>query len=186
MFAALLALGLLTACGGSPERHAATSATSASQESSEAANHNAHDIAFARAMVTDEGQATQMAQMVPTNTTNPQVIALANQITGTEIPEVQAFRTWLMQWQDDPSGSSDEVPVAGMVEQATIDRLQSLTGAEFDRLWLTAMTAHQRGAIAVAQDEVAHGRNADVLYLARSIIGTQQAQIDAMKQLLGG
>jgi uncharacterized protein (DUF305 family) len=73
-----------------------------------------------------------------------------------------------------------------MVDKPTMDKLQSLSGAAFDRLWLTTMIDHQRGAIAMAQDEVAHGRNADVLYLARSIIASQQAEIDRMKQMLGG
>jgi uncharacterized protein (DUF305 family) len=73
-----------------------------------------------------------------------------------------------------------------MVDQPTMDKLEQLTGAEFDRLWLTSMIDHHRGAIAMAQDELAHGRNPDVLYLARSIIASQQAEIDQMKQILGG
>ncbi len=94
-FAVLLAVGSLTACAGS-QAHRATGAA----QSSEAADHNAADIAFATNMVAHHGQAVQMAQMVPTNTTNQQVIALANQITATQLPEMQAFRAWLMQWQD--------------------------------------------------------------------------------------
>jgi uncharacterized protein (DUF305 family) len=78
------------------------------------------------------------------------------------------------------------MPIPGMVDQATMDKLQSLSGEEFDRLWLTSMIDHSRGAIAMAQDEVAHGRNADVLYLARSAIATQQSEIDQMKKILGG
>jgi uncharacterized protein (DUF305 family) len=183
-FAVLLAAGLLTACGGS-EQHRVT--RSSARTSSEAAD----DIAFARNMIPHHEQAVQMAQMVPTNTTNQQVIALANQITITEVPEIQAFRAWLMQWEDaqgsDSAGhDSHGMPMPGMVDQASLDKLQSLRGAEFDRLWLTSMIDHHRGAIAMAQDEVAHGRNADVLYLARSMIAAQQGEIDQMKQMLGG
>jgi uncharacterized protein (DUF305 family) len=186
--AMLLAAAFLTACGGS-EQHRATG--SSAEKSSEAADHNADDIAFARNMVPHHEQAVQMAQMVPTNTTNQQVIALATLITTTQVSEMQAFRAWLMQWEDaqgsDSAGhDSHGVPMAGMVDKPTMDKLQSLSGAEFDRLWLTSMIDHHRGAIAMAQYEVAHGRNADVLYLARSIIASQQAEIDRMKQMLGG
>ena len=38
----------------------------------------------------------------------------------------------------------------------------------------------------MAQDEIAHGKNPDVIYLAKSIITAQQAEIDQMKQMLGG
>jgi uncharacterized protein (DUF305 family) len=185
--AVLLAVGLLTACGGSPDRHAAGSSAN---QTSEPANHNASDIAFARNMIPHHEQAVQMAQMVPTNTTNRQVIALANHIISTQLPEVQAFRAKLMQWPEtqdthDVRGH-DGRGLPGMVDQATMAKLQSLNGAEFDRLWLTSMIAQHRGAVATAQDELAHGRDADVMYLARTIIADQQAEINQMQQILGG
>jgi uncharacterized protein (DUF305 family) len=191
MFAAVvLAVGVLAACGNPPEHRGNGSSTA---QASEAANHNAADTAFARNMVAHHKQAVQMAQMVPTNTTNQQVIALANEITARQVPEIQAFTAWLMQWQDtqdtqDTHGAQgrDSRGMPGMVDQATMGRLQSLTGAEFDRLWLTSMIGNHRGAVAMAQDELAHGRNADVMYLARTIIANQQAEIDRMQQMLGG
>ena len=189
VFAVPLTATMLTACGGSPDRHGAPSSTDRSSgQADHNADHNADDIAFARTMVPRHQQAVQMAQMVPTNTTNPRVIALADRIITTQAPDIQAFRTFLMQWQDvqghDARGTDSSG--VGMVDQATMDKLQSLTGPGFDRLWLTSMIDQHRGAIAMAQDEVAHGRNADVIYLARSIIATQQPEIDQMKQMLGG
>src|SRR6202140_2036952 len=189
VFAVPLTATMLTACGGSPDRHGAPSSTDRSSgQADHNADHNADDIAFARTMVPRHQQAVQMAQMVPTNTTNPQVITLADRIITTEAPDIQAFRTFLMQWQDvqghDAPGTDSSG--VGMVDQATMDKLQSLTGPGFDRLWLTSMIDQHRGAIAMAQDEVAHGGNADVIYLARSIIATQQPEIDQMKQMLGG
>ncbi len=189
VFAVPLTAGMLTACGGPSDRPPAPSSP---DQSSEQADHNADDIAFARNMIPHHQQAVQMAQMVPTNTTNPRVNALADQIITNEAPGIQAFRTFLMQWQDvegrdsTSTAGGQDIPMAGMVEAATMSRLQSLTGPDFDRLWLTSMIDHHRGAVAMAQDEVAHGRNADVIYLARKIIATQQPEIDQMKQMLGG
>jgi uncharacterized protein (DUF305 family) len=188
MFAAVtLAVGLLAACGSPPEHSGAGSSTA---QVSEPAGHNAADIAFARNMVPHHRQAVEMAQMVPTNTTNQQIIALANEITTAQLSEVQAFTAWLMQWQDTQdthdARSHDSRGMPGMIDPATMGRLQSLTGAEFDRLWLTSMIGHHRGAVAMAQDELAHGRNADVMYLARTIIANQQAEIDRMQKMLGG
>lgn len=177
----LLAVSMVTACGGSSDRHAPSSTS----QSSERVDHNADDIAFARNMIPHQEQAVQMAQMVPNNTTNPQVIAMATQIVSTQMPGVQAFRTFLMKWQDAGNDSAGH-DARGMVDANTMDKLQSLTGPEFDRLWLTSMIAHNNGAIAMAQDEAGHGRNPDVIYLARSIIATQQPEIDQMKKMLGG
>src|SRR3984893_2682766 len=128
VFAVPLTVSTLTACGGSSDRHGAPSST---DQRSEQADHNADDIAFARNMIPHHQQAVQMAQMVPTNTTNPRVIGLANQIITTEVPGIQAFRTLVMQWQDvqghdtqgkDATGRAaggQGIPTVGMVAAAT-------------------------------------------------------------------
>ena len=46
------------------------------------------------------------------------------------------------------------------------------------------MTAHHQGAIAMAQIELAEGQYPPAKQLARSIVDSQQAEIDQMKQLL--
>jgi uncharacterized protein (DUF305 family) len=180
---AFIAVSVVGAC--SSDQHAAPSATTSSDQS----DHNASDITFAHSMIPHHEQAVDMAQMVPTQTENKQIVDLANKIIAAQVPEIAAFRARLMEWQDaqghDPAGHGS-APMAGMVDQATVDKLRTLTGAEFDRLWLTSMIAHHQGAIAMAQDEVAHGKNPDVIYLAKSIITGQQAEIDQMKQMLGG
>jgi uncharacterized protein (DUF305 family) len=179
----LLAAALLGACGGN-QNHA-----SAGDQATDQADHNADDIAFAQDMVPHHEQAVEMAQMVGTNTSNQQLIGLANQVVNTQVPELKAFQVWLMQWQDaqgNAPASHGGMPMTGMVDQRTMDRLRSLTGAAFDHLWLTSMIDHHRGAIAMAQNEVAHGKSRDIVYLAQRIITAQQAEIDEMKRMLGG
>ena len=182
--AAVFAAVVVAACG-SPSHGAAPSAT----DQSAGQTHNANDIAFARSMIPHHEQAIDMAQMVPTNTKSQGMVALANHITNSEAPEIQAFRVFLMQWQDagsdDASGHSG-VPLPGTIEGATMDKLRSINGPDFDRLWLTTMIAHHRGAIAIAQNEVASGKNADVIYLAKTIVTEQQTDIDIMNNMLGG
>jgi uncharacterized protein (DUF305 family) len=159
-------------------------------QTTEQADHNADDIAFARNMVPHHEQAVVLAQMVPTNTTNQQIIDLSTRIINSQVPEIQAFHAWLMQWPDNQNSGHDAgghgAQMPGMIDQATINKLQSLNGPEFDRLWLTSMIDHHRGAIAMSQDEIAHGKNPDVIYLARTIVTEQQTEIDQMKKMLGG
>ena len=58
----------------------------------------------------------------------------------------------------------------GMVDEATMARLESLKGAEFDTLWLQSMIGHHQGAIEMAKAEVANGENVDAKGLANDII----------------
>ncbi len=76
--------------------------------------------------------------------------------------------------------------MAGMVDEATMTKLESLSGAEFDTLWLESMISHHQGAIEMAKAEIANGENVDAKRLAQTIIDTQQAEIGQMKQMLGG
>jgi uncharacterized protein (DUF305 family) len=65
-------------------------------------------------------------------------------------------------------------------------RLNSLSGAEFDEVWLESMIGHHQGAIEMAKAEIANGDNEDAKRLAQSIVDTQQAEIGQMNQMLGG
>ena len=57
-----------------------------------------------------------------------------------------------------------------MVDAATMTKLESLTGAEFDKLWLESMISHHQGAIEMAKAEIANGDNVDAKSLANNIV----------------
>ena len=65
-----------------------------------------------------------------------------------------------------------------------MDELASMTGAEFDQMWLEMMIAHHQGAISQSETVKSGGSNADVLLLADQIITAQQAEITEMQALL--
>ena len=65
----------------------------------------------------------------------------------------------------------------GMVDDATMTKLESLKGTEFDTLWLQSMIGHHEGAIKMAKTELAAGANVDAKTLAQQIVTGQQAEI---------
>ena len=58
-------------------------------------------------------------------------------------------------------------------------------GAAFDRLFLTQMIEHHRGAVEMAAAEQDNGESTDATDLARAIERSQTAEIDEMERLLG-
>lgn len=156
----------------------------------EPAGFNADDVSFAEDMIPHHQQAVDMSALVPDRSSNPEVIALAETISAAQAPEIQILNTFLVQWKSDDespdhSGHGD-MGMEGMVDQATMTRLASLQGAEFDTLWLQSMIGHHQGAIEMAKAEIANGKNVDAIGLANQIASSQQAEIDQMRQLLGG
>ena len=159
------------------------------------ANYNATDIGFAQGMIPHHAQAIEMADLALANTTNPDVLALANKIKAAQSPEIEKLSGWLRQWgQTVPAiqnGSMDHdmsgagaMMMDGMMGQADMDRLETSTGTEFDRLWLELMIQHHEGAVKMSKSEVAGGKNPDATALAQAIISNQQAEITAMESLL--
>jgi uncharacterized protein (DUF305 family) len=87
-----------------------------------------------------------------------------------------------------PSGSMTPgmggMPGMGMMSQADMDALENAQGVEATKLYLTQMITHHQGAIDMAQNEAKNGQNQAVMELAKSIITSQQKEIDKMKSIL--
>lgn len=74
--------------------------------------------------------------------------------------------------------------MGGMMSPAEMDALKNAQGVEATKLFLTGMIKHHQGAITMAQDEIKNGQNPDVIALSKSIIESQQKEIDTMNQIL--
>ena len=159
--------------------------------SSTVASHNADDIMFAQMMIPHHEQAVTLAALAPQHTTNPAVLTLATTISAEQQPEIQAMKALLLQWEVDPNAMPDHgghggTAMQGMVDEATMAKLQTLNGPAFDTLWLQSMIGHHQGAIDMANTEIAKGKSVDMIAMAKSMVTAQQAEINQMKQMLGG
>ena len=141
-------------------------------------------------MIPHHRQAVDMTAWVPSRSTNPDLLVMATHISSDQQAEILTMKGLLAQWgvQDAPDhdNSMDHMGmhIAGMVDGATLNKIQSLSGPSFDALWMTSMINHHQGAIAMAQTEIGQGRNSDAIKLAKMIIGAQQREIAQMNHLL--
>lgn len=159
--------------------------------SGSSSNHNAADVTFAQDMIPHHRQAVDMAGYVATRSSNPQVKALAVQIEGAQSPEINQMTGWLKDWSQPVTTSSGHSGgmsgmhgMHGMMSDGDMATLQTLSGAAFDKMWLTMMTEHHSGAIDMAKTELSQGTYADAKALAQSITTSQAAQVTQMKDLL--
>lgn len=187
--AAFVIAVVLSSCSSSQD-HAEHATPTTTTTSDTVAAHNADDVMFAQMMIPHHQQALELSALVPDRSSNPAVVDLAAKIAAEQQPEINAMKALLLQWDVDPNAAADHgghgMGMAGMVDEATMTRLDSLKGSDFDTLWLQSMISHDQGAIEMAKAEVANGQSADMTTLAKSIITAQQAEIDQMKQMLGG
>lgn len=72
----------------------------------------------------------------------------------------------------------------GMMSPAEMDALTNAQGVEASTLFLTGMIKHHQGALTMAQDEIANGEFPEAIAMAKSILESQQKEIDTMNQIL--
>ncbi|NKR59079.1 DUF305 domain-containing protein [Rhodococcus hoagii] len=118
--------------------NATTSATtsasvSASGTAEQGGPHNDADVEYVQMMIPHHEQAVEMAELVPSRTGNPDIIALADQIEKAQGPEIEQMEGWLKAWgapepskAEAPGATSDGMDHEGMEGDGTSMPMQSM------------------------------------------------------------
>ena len=155
----------------------------------ESAAFNDADVMFAQQMIPHHEQAIEMSDIAldPNTGASAAVIALATQIKGAQDPEISQMKNLLTTWgMPMEMGSMDHSSMMdGMLSLEEMDTLGQLKGAEFDKAWAKGMIALHEGAIAMANDVLANGKNSEILALANAVVSGQSTEIETLKPLAG-
>ncbi len=155
----------------------------------ESADFNDADVMFAQMMIPHHEQAIEMSDIAldPNTGASAAIIALATQIKGAQDPEISQMKNLLTTWgMPTEMGSMDHSSMMdGMLSLEEMDTLGQLKGAEFDKAWAKGMIAHHEGAIEMANDVLANGKNSEILALANAVVSGQSTEIETLKPLAG-
>ena len=180
---------LLGACGSHDMGSMDMGSSNTGDSIPESSDFNNADVMFAQMMIPHHEQAIEMSDIAldPNTGASAAVIALATQIKGAQDPEISQMKNLLTTWgmpmemglMDHSSGMD------GMLSLEDMDSLGQLKGAEFDKAWAKGMIAHHEGAIAMANDVLANGKNSEILALANAVVSGQSTEIETLKPLAG-
>lgn len=161
---------------------------------------------FLRDMQVHHAQAVDMAMTIRDISDDPDLRRLAYDIAlgqsnqagqmyglleswGLSQASGQPPMTWMSQPVIDGSatehgdmGTGGTMP--GMATSAQLDELRAATGVEAEKLFLTLMIAHHRGGLEMAEAVLARTTVPQVVTMAKGVIVSQQADIDAMQAML--
>ncbi len=152
------------------------------------ASWNKADQKFVQEMIPHHEQAVVMSEMVTNVEISTQTTALASEIMGAQASEIELMQGFLNEWdvESDPHAghkmSGDESH--GMMTDEELAELKNLSGADFEKMWLTKMLAHHQGAVKMAETVIADGKDLRVKTLAETIINAQQKEIAQINTLL--
>lgn len=148
------------------------------------AEHNSQDVMFAQMMVPHHRQAIVMSDEAATRASSPQVKSLAEKIKNAQQPEIDTMTGWLQAWGRPTRPRRGMHMAEGMMSEQDMNKLGSLSGRPFDRMFLQMMIKHHQGAISMAETEKEQGADPDAKALAASIISSQSTEIARMRRLL--
>jgi uncharacterized protein (DUF305 family) len=161
--------------------------------------YTAADIHFMSAMIGHHAQAIAMASWAPTHGANPSVRTLAARIINAQQDEIATMQTWLGdRRQPVPeasprgmkmvmNGMEHVMLMPGMLSDDQMKQLDAVRGKEFDRLFLTFMIQHHRGAVSMVEQLFgSHGAAQDetVFKFANDVNVDQTTEIARMEKML--
>lgn len=157
------------------------------------------DAHFMSAMIHHHAQAIVMARMAPTHGASESVKTLAARIINAQNDEIATMQQWLRdrgQPVPEPTpgpmkmemgGTEHEMLMPGMLTQQQLAQLDAARGAEFDRLFLTFMIQHHRGATQMVRELFSNrgaGQDEAVFKFASDVNVDQTTEIDRMGRML--
>ncbi len=155
------------------------------------------DIRFMSHMIGHHAQAIEMSRLAPKNGASPGVLRLAERIINAQQDEIGLMRQWLRDRQQpvpeiQPTsmmdhGHAGHVMMPGMITPEQMKELEAARGREFDRLFLTFMIQHHRGAMQMVKELFATpgaAQDLTVFKFARDVNVDQDTEVERMAQML--
>ena len=157
------------------------------------------DIRFMSGMIGHHAQAIVMAGWAPSHGASVSVRTLCERIINEQSDEIVSMQTWLRdRGQPAPDGHTmgmkmmmngheETMLMPGMLTEAQMKELDAARGTEFDRLFLTYMIQHHKGAVSMVHDLFgSYGAAQDeaVFKFASDVNVDQSTEIARMQKML--
>ncbi len=144
---------------------------------------SSQDVMFLQMMIPHHEQAVFMSDLAQTQADSDAIKKLAKAISITQKLERSKMREWLTEAGEPLSSDGHSMGAEGMLSEQEILTLRAANGKAFDKLFVKGMTAHHKGAIEMARDEVSSGQNEKVKAFAVAVIALQGAEIVTLKAI---
>jgi uncharacterized protein (DUF305 family) len=161
--------------------------------------YTAADIEFMSGMISHHAQAIVMSRWAPSHGASASMLILTERIINAQQDEIAAMQRWLRD-RNQPvpearatgmrmmmNGVEHDMLMPGMLSEDQMKQLDQARGKEFDRLFLTFMIQHHRGAVTMVDQLFATSGAAQditVFKMASDITADQTTEIERMQKML--
>lgn len=139
------------------------------------------EVQFIDGMIVHHQGAITMASEALTQATRPEVKDLAQKIVDAQQPEIEQLQGWRRTWfANEPATDAAMFATMGMGAMT----VAADPAKPYDERFLTAMIAHHRGAIQMAETIKGTATHAEITAFATKVITDQTAEITTMETWL--
>ena len=160
------------------------------------------DIEFMQGMIMHHAQAVEMTALINERTGNKDLRLLGARISHSQAEEMKYMERWLevrgeptsmpmpsMQHTPgmDMSKHQHQMLMPGMLTDEQMAALKNATAEEFDRLFLSGMIQHHKGALIMVEElfnTAGAGQDAELFNFATDVDSGQRAEIRIMETIL--
>ena len=161
------------------------------------------DVSFMQNMIIHHTQAIDMSNLIKARSAHQSLHLLGKRISLSQTGEIDMMRTWLSRRKQalEPTGDhshhmqisegnqpSDMPVMAGMLSPAQMVELAAAEGPEFEKLYLTGMIHHHKGALGMVNtllSNPAAGEDPEISEFLSAIVADQSGEILRMQAMLG-
>lgn len=163
------------------------------------------DVRFMNNMIAHHAQAVVMAKLAPGSGASRSIQVLASRILNAQTDEIAIMQRWLRA-RDQPvpvidtalpghmvhgapagDAHAGHTMMPGMLTDVQLKELAAARGVAFDRMFLTLMIAHHKGAVVMVEELFATdgaGQDTDVFRFASDVQVDQRTEVARMELML--
>ncbi len=154
------------------------------------------EAGFARDMQVHHIQGVELAMLVRDRTDDPDMKRMAYDVATTQGHQAGQLYGWLAAWglnqlgREPPmawmghTGHGMNALMPGMATPAQMTELSTASGVSAERIFLTLMITHHRGALDMSTAVLERSEQPVVRAFARAVLISQQSEIDLMTKML--
>jgi uncharacterized protein (DUF305 family) len=140
-----------------------------------------YDLQFIDTMISHHQGGIAMAELAAQKAARPEIKAFGSAMAADQKVEIAQMRFMRNEWYA-ASPPAVNLGLPGMESHdGNIDHMTSLSGPDFDRMFIDMMISHHEGAVAMARDALTRGEHHELKSLAQQIIDKQESEIRKMK-----
>lgn len=130
------------------------------------------EIEFLKSMIDHHYGAVKMSELCKGRTVHAELQAMCDSIIANQTAEIEKMRGWLRSWY----GEDEEPSLTGR-SRRDVERLARLTGAEFEKAYMTMMIEHHSMAAKMAIDCLNEAYHPEMLNMCAMMLGMQGDEI---------